>query len=522
MIARITEKSRVLVELPLLIFVRIADGDGAMTAHEMERFEELIANPSWCSSPLLQRSLIHTREEKPAFWKRYAKGDIRVGVDAVEASIDTVLTSISSEERVQIEADLAKFCAELLAVAKASAGLFRRDTAAASEFDAVTALIRRPSARSGGAATSQETTAARGAASLPIAFSADLLTAEVSPDYVWQRGKIRLTCVDVVDETHDVRTFHFVSDPGRLFRFLPGQFITFELPIDGKIVRRSYTISATPSRPHVLSVTIKRIPDGLVSNWMHENMTPGTQVFGEGPFGKFTCVGEAPGPYLFVSGGSGVTPVMSMARWLCDTASGADIHFVHFARSPDDLIYAAELDYLSRRHRNFKTTFVVSRPGEAWSGPTGHISHELLPEIVPDLHARHVYLCGPVPFMVAAKEALEKLDYNMDNFRQESFGGAPSSAKPAQASGVMARIVFSGAGSEIDCATSDTVLDIALKAGVDIAYSCRAGQCGSCKVPMSEGKVDHDCSDGLGSDDAEAGFILACQARPIGRVVIAV
>jgi ferredoxin-NADP reductase len=114
--------------------------------------------------------------------------------------------------------------------------------------------------------------------------------------------------------------------------------MTLEVPIDGTIVRRSYTISATPSRPHVISITVKRVEGGQISNWLHDNLQAGSSLFVDGPHGTFTCIGDDEGPYIFISGGSGITLVMAMSRWLCDTTPDADIRFLHFARTPDDLI----------------------------------------------------------------------------------------------------------------------------------------------------------------------------------------
>jgi ferredoxin len=110
----------------------------------------------------------------------------------------------------------------------------------------------------------------------------------------------------------------------------------------------------------------------------------------------------------------------------------------------------------------------------------------------------------------------------MTRFQQESFGGVPrrdAGAAEAQA-GTLAKLVFSHSKIEFDCKGSDYILDIALEHGLDVAYSCRAGQCGTCKVTLLEGSVEHDCKNALTPDDEKEGHILACQARPIGRVVV--
>src|SRR5262249_17732772 len=141
---------------------------------------------------------------------------------------------------------------------------------------------------------------------------ATLLAADVTAEIFWRAGKLQLSCVQIINETHDVRTFRFVAHPPKIFTYRPGQFVTLEIPGDGKVVRRSYTISSSPSRPHTVSVTVKRVKDGLISNWLHDNLRVGDTLFADGPHGKFSCLDDGGGPYLFLSGGSGVTPVMSM------------------------------------------------------------------------------------------------------------------------------------------------------------------------------------------------------------------
>jgi len=517
---RVTEKSRVLVELPMMMFLRLADGDGKMTAREMESFDELLTSREWCRSPLLQRSLANTEAEKAEVWKRYTAGEFRTSIDQVAASLDTVLGSIAAQERPDVERDLLQLCLRVRKAGHGGLGLFGRDDEAEAAFDALTELIKRPSART----AQQEQAKAPVEAKAPAPDMSSLLAGDVGAELFWQRGKLPLRCIQVIDETHDVKTFRFVAEPPKLFRYSPGQFMTLEVPIDGTIVRRSYTISATPSRPHVISVTVKRVEGGQISNWLHDNLQAGSSLFVDGPHGTFTCIGGDGGPYLFISGGSGITPVMAMSRWLCDTAPDADIHFLHFARSPDDLIFADELKLIERLLPGFRCEFVCSRAEEGcgWTGRTGRICPELVTEMVPDLKSRSVYLCGPPPFMDATREMLEKLGFDMAHFHQEVFGGVPRrdvKAAEAQAD-QLAKVVFSASKIEVDCKGSDYILDLALAQNLPAAYSCRAGQCGTCKVTLLEGSVEQDCTTGLTPDDVKDGHILSCQARPLGRVVV--
>jgi len=520
MAVRVTEKSRMLIELPMMMFLRLADGDGKMTAREMECFDKLLKSRDWCRSSLFQRSLAATEAEKAEVWKRYTTGEFRTAIDHVAASLDSVLGSIAPEERLDLERDLLQLCRRVRKAARSGVGPLWGDDEGKTTFETLRELIKRPSARS--AQTEQAKTPVE--AKAPTLNAGALLAGDVSAGMFWQRGKLLLRCIQVIEETHDVKTFRFVAEPPKLFCYHPGQFMTLEVPIDANIVRRSYTISATPSRPHVISITVKRVERGQVSNWLHDNLSAGDPLFVDGPHGMFTCAPDEAGPYLFISGGSGITPVMSMSRWLYDTTSDADIQFLHFARSPDDLIFAHELRLMERHLSSFRCQFVCSQATEksGWTGPVGRISPELLAKLVPDLKKRSVYLCGPVPFMDAARGMLEQIGFDTTRFHQEIFGGVPRrdpGAAEAQAS-KSAKVMFSASKIEVDCKGSDYILDLALAEGLPVAYSCRAGQCGTCKVTLLEGKVEHDCANGLTPDDEKDGHILACQARPIGRVVV--
>lgn len=145
---------------------------------------------------------------------------------------------------------------------------------------------------------------------------------------VWQGQSTPLCVTEIIRETHDVYTYRFQGDPLCRFVYLPGQFCTLVLNIDGKKVVRSYSISSAPTRPFTLEITVKRVPGGLVSNWLADNVKVGDRIEISGPKGKFTLEpGKIPRKILFIGGGSGITPLMSMTRWLSDVAAPTDVIF---------------------------------------------------------------------------------------------------------------------------------------------------------------------------------------------------
>src|SRR5262249_35599890 len=153
----------------------------------------------------------------------------------------------------------------------------------------------------------------------------------------------------------------------------------------GNTINRCYTIASAPTRPDLVSITVKRQPGGEVSPWLHAQMRPGMRVAVHGPMGDFTCADHEASKYLFLSGGSGITPLMSMARSQAVLASEADIIFVHNARSRADIISRRELDLLASRRAGFRVVPVceADSPGETWSGLRGRLGLPMLRPMAP-------------------------------------------------------------------------------------------------------------------------------------------
>jgi ferredoxin-NADP reductase len=155
----------------------------------------------------------------------------------------------------------------------------------------------------------------------------------------WNSGEQKtLLCCAVHDQTHDVKTFSFRCADFAALSFEPGQFITLSPIIGGQTIARCYTLSSSPTRPFSFSITVKRVPGGVVSNWLHDHLKAGDRLTASGPAGNFTPVGHPATKLLYLSAGSGVTPLMSMTRASFDLAAALDIVFVHSARTPADII----------------------------------------------------------------------------------------------------------------------------------------------------------------------------------------
>lgn len=339
-----------------------------------------------------------------------------------------------------------------------------------------------------------------------------------------------LICCQIRNETHDVKSFFFRPVKPSLFQYLPGQFITLELVINGTTINRCYTISSAPTRPHTISITVKRQPNGIVSNWLHDHLQVGNKILALGPAGDFTCTHNPASKYLFLSGGSGVTPLMSMARTFHDLAEDADITFVHSARSPTDIIFCHELDLMTFNLPHFRTAFICEKvDGEPnWKMPIGYLSIDALKQIAPDYLKREIFTCGPAPYMAAVRNMLKNAGFDMQHYHEESFSfdELPSSGKTEtkiSTSGIDAnsyKVEFSKNGTSIQCAPDQFVLDAGMAAGMRLASSCRKGLCGTCKSKLISGKVDMKHGGGIRQREIDQGFFLPCCSKPLTDLVV--
>ncbi|WP_227816758.1 hybrid-cluster NAD(P)-dependent oxidoreductase [Nitrogeniibacter aestuarii] len=336
-----------------------------------------------------------------------------------------------------------------------------------------------------------------------------------------------LVCCQRRQETEDVVSFIFRPRTPSAFRFIPGQFITLELEIDGETINRCYTVSSAPTRPDRLSITVKRTPGGVVSNWLHDNLQPGMSIHALGPSGDFCASHHRAGKYLFLSGGSGVTPLMSMSRTAHDMAEPTDIVFVHSARTPKDIIFRDELQLMTRNMNSFRTAFVCERrDGEpGWSAPTGYLTLALLQLIAPDYAEREVFCCGPEPYMRAVRSMLADAGFDMTRYHEESFNFGSTAEADAEPVAVANSedgysVELTKTGVTLRCAPGQSVLDAARVAGLRIPSSCSKGVCGTCKSKLVSGQVDMKHGGGIRQREIDQGMFLPCCSTPLSDLVM--
>jgi glycine betaine catabolism B len=346
----------------------------------------------------------------------------------------------------------------------------------------------------------------------------------------WPSGETkRIECCAVRVETHDVKTFVFRCADFTALAFEPGQFITISPQIDGHIVSRCYTLSSSPTRPFNFSITVKRVPGGVVSNWLHDNLHPGSTLAATGPAGSFTPIGLPTGKLLYLSAGSGITPLMAMARAAYDLAANLDIVFVHSARTPADIIFRDELAQMQAHQSRFRVLAVCEATGDeaAWEGPTGRLDLALLSEQVPDFLEREVFTCGPQGYMAATRGLLEKGGFDAAHYHQESFDiNALAAENAAPVAPVSApsetsfTVTLAKSGKTFSVSPNQTLLAAAKKAGAVVPSSCSQGVCGTCKTAVLQGEVEMAHNGGIRQREIDKGLRLLCCSRPTSDLVL--
>jgi len=340
----------------------------------------------------------------------------------------------------------------------------------------------------------------------------------------------RLICRAIIDETHDVKTFVFTAPVPRLFHFAPGQFLTFEFSVGGESINRCYTISSSPTRPYTASITVKRTPGGPVSNWLHDHLRVGDTVRALGPMGEFSTGYFPSDKRLFLSGGSGITPLMSMLRYDHDSGGDHDTIFVHCARTPRDIVFRQELDLIVGRQSHLRVVHLVEGvDGErTWNGYQGRISRAFLDLAAPDFRDRDVFCCGPAPFMTAVRDILQTAGYDMARYHEESFvfedlvqaDALTSDLEPVTSTARVHTVTFGKMGQSIACDEDTTILSAARAAGLRLPSSCTRGLCGTCKTRKLSGDVEMTHNGGIRQREIDQGFVLLCCSKPRGDVVV--
>ncbi len=331
------------------------------------------------------------------------------------------------------------------------------------------------------------------------------------------RAALILKVVAVRRETRNAVVLDFEAADGAAVAFRAGQFFTLRADIDGREIRRSYSVCSDPASGR-LAVCVKRVSGGLMSNWLNDNAAPGMLLSADGPQGRFGAELRADDEreLILIAGGSGITPLLSMLK----TALGQgrrDVHLIYANRGVRSVIFKGELDELAARHSRLRVTHVIERPSKRWSGRVGRLTSESLRELLPGSADRDMYVCGPEGMMESVRLHGERSGWEPSSLHFEHFVDQ-SSTVTERTPGVELqprRVVMRASGRSFDVQPGETLLEAGLRAGAPMQFSCTMGGCASCRVSVKSGTFHMPEPHCLTGEEMAAGDCLACIAQPL-------
>ncbi len=336
---------------------------------------------------------------------------------------------------------------------------------------------------------------------------------------------------EIVRETADTISIVFDNSDHKI-NYEAGQYITLIMQIDGKEVRRSYSLSSSPAIDDHLAVTVKKIEGGNVSHYLNHKLKPGDKIRVLQPMGNFTTEfnENQDRTLLLFAGGSGITPLISILKTLLVREPKSNAILIYQNRNLQSIIFKGLIDSLVAKHPNdLKVFHVLSKPEKSWKGKSGRLTADMVKHIIQEtnfnLHNTDVFFCGPSGMMNTAEMVMEELGVDKSRFYKESFVATPSRKESPEDQEELSEetskvhILVDGQEHEVNVKRNEFILETALDHDIDIPFSCQSGLCTTCRGKLLNGKVRMEDPDGLSEGEIAEGYILTCVSHPDSREI---
>lgn len=343
----------------------------------------------------------------------------------------------------------------------------------------------------------------------------------------------RLKVKDIVQETSDTITIHLKQPLFSKINYKPGQFLTLIVPVKGQSYRRAYSLSSSPDLDKNLCVTIKRVEKGIVSNFLNDHLKVGDRLDIMEPIGNFMLeIDPKMERHVGLFGaGSGVTPLMSIAKSVLANEPKSIVSLVYGNRTWDSIIFRELIEEMQAKYgKRFNVVHTLSQADTSWGGYKGRIDKTLVVNVLnllPKMTNSEYFMCGPEGMMDDVTEALKMVGATKAQIHRESFVSAASSEGKKEDKNAMAKseaqeiiLLVSGDEYKLTVPPNTFILDAALGAGIDVPYSCQSGLCTACRGKCITGAVTMDEDEGLSEKEIKEGYVLTCVARPITNNVV--
>lgn len=345
----------------------------------------------------------------------------------------------------------------------------------------------------------------------------------------------------IKDETSEAYTLSFENPDTEIFKYSAGQYLTLRLWIEAEEYRRAFSLSSSLYVDTDLQITIKRVPNGKVSNYIRDHLKQGDIIDVMPPMGGFRIdpVTDKQRHYILIGAGSGISPLMSMLKTVLYVEPLSKVSLWYGNRDETSIILYKQLENLKKKYKDrLYIYYSLTQPSPKWKGGKGrldeqHIYDLILKLFMVDTYRKQYYICGPEGMMLAAQEAFARHAINPKDVHQEYYSAPlidhPEDVEASQTEKVEDGITPShpdietqevivqldGGLYRLTVQPTQTILDAALEDKLDPPYTCQVGICTSCRAKLIKGKVHMDESMGLSADEIEQGYILTCQAHPM-------
>ena len=339
--------------------------------------------------------------------------------------------------------------------------------------------------------------------------------------------RIELTVSDIIEETPSTKTYRLVPKDNYLPPFLSGQYIALFLEIGGIRTSRPYSISSQPNQTGFYDITVRRVENGLVSNYLLDEVKRGDTLVSSGPAGNFYL-----NPLIHkkimvcIAGGSGITPFMSMVREIIECGLDRTVYLFYGNKTTDDVIFGSEFDRLAARFDNIHYIPVVEEPSGGYAGACGFISRDLMQEVLVNIEDKSFFICGPQGLYDFCLPQVEDMGVPKRKIKQEMYGAPPNIWDyPGWPDAVGRQDVFTiniKDGPQLEARATEPLLTTLEKNHVRVPSLCRSGECSMCRVKLLSGKVYQPPGVPIRKSDRQFGYVHSCMAFPIGDLEILV
>lgn len=334
-------------------------------------------------------------------------------------------------------------------------------------------------------------------------------------------GFSKVKVKDVVRETADAVSIHF--EPTEKVAYKSGQFFTVAVTVEGNEERRAYSLCSSPYVDEFPAVAVKRVDGGKVSNYLNDNVSAGDELLLMDPIGNFTTDFAASNDRHIVlfGGGSGITPLISIAKSTLDQEPNSKITLVYANRNDESIIFKSAIAQLESDR--FNVVHVLEESPAGFTGHSGRISKEIIKEVLSsvDPSKGEYFMCGPGPMMDVVMDCLVTMGLPSDKIHKESF--VSETAEAPVSDEVIARevtIIYDDEEFKYTVEPNETILEKGLEEDIDLPFSCQSGLCTACRGKCTSGKVKMMEDEGLSEAEIDEGYVLPCVSHPLTDDVV--